>query len=487
MKNSTKLLVFLTLGSLLYTGCGKNKFPETDNEESEEHGGESSNNKNYTFSCNISWDGFTPSATFADTSDPSKTSEDISALFEQKHSRKVLSYPSSEQKGLKEHTVKYVLKADSSLSFSSSTTNEEFELEHVDINEEKVLNYLRATTLEETYQALVATKNESHDTSHYTLSIPTYGGEQTSLYLASDSNFETNVTKYLTETDSYTFDYLIPGQTYYWKAVSKTSGVEFDGGVFTVNEDNVRFGNFDRVGNMRDLGGWKTSENSQIKFNMIFRGRNPDSLDAKQKNAITEAFGFKTQIDLRADADGPINVRICPNVNYYYFNMSKIYNQIVDTELNEMANVCETPDEDNGKRLTYREIIGKFFTILSKPESYPVYFHCIHGADRTGTFAFLLEALLGLSLDDLYKEYELTSFNSKSGQRLRGKANAEGTSFALPLEDSNSGYGIQHLITVLNSETGDTLQCKVEHFLINKIGLTTETITSIRNLLIEQL
>lgn len=40
----------------------------------------------------------------------------------------------------------------------------------------------------------------------------------------------------------------------------------------------------------------------------------------------------------------------------------------------------------------------------------PVYFHCGIGADRTGTIAIMLEALLGVSQSDIDKDYELTNF-----------------------------------------------------------------------------
>lgn len=40
----------------------------------------------------------------------------------------------------------------------------------------------------------------------------------------------------------------------------------------------------------------------------------------------------------------------------------------------------------------------------------PVYFHCGIGADRTGTIAVMLEALLGVSQSDIDKDYELTNF-----------------------------------------------------------------------------
>ena len=43
----------------------------------------------------------------------------------------------------------------------------------------------------------------------------------------------------------------------------------------------------------------------------------------------------------------------------------------------------------------------------------PCYFHCAAGADRTGTIAFILEAVCGVSRSDIDKDFELTSFYSQ--------------------------------------------------------------------------
>jgi hypothetical protein len=39
-----------------------------------------------------------------------------------------------------------------------------------------------------------------------------------------------------------------------------------------------------------------------------------------------------------------------------------------------------------------------------------VYFHCKIGTDRTGTFAYFLEGLLGVSEEDRLQDYELSYF-----------------------------------------------------------------------------
>ena len=479
MKNSFEKLAIVF--AVLLTGCSKDT------------GGTTPREKTPDYRCTISWDGYTPSATFSDANHPSKTSEEIAPLFVEKISRRVLSYPHLEESGLREHSVSYSLKSDSTVSFTSSTTNEEFAHEYVDINQQEVLNYLRAETSQEQFLALKATIGSSHDTSSYTLQVPKYGEEQTMLYLASDQTFETDVKQYATDQGSYTFEYLVPSYTYYWKAVSKKSQTEFDGGVFTVNEDNILFSNYSVIGNMRDLGGWKTSENSRIKYNMIYRGRNPDSLTIKQIEALTEQYGFKTQFDLRCDSDRGIGVNICTGVNYYYTNTTRYYQQAFGAFLDKKAGRCVTPDADNDHRLTYAQLYYKLFHVLANEQSYPLYFHCIHGADRTGTLAILIEGLLGVSEEDIVKDYELTSFNSKSGFRHRGISNSDdathperGTDFVYPYKDRDSNNGYQGFINLIKQSNGATFKDKVATFLKAKIGLEDEVIESIRNILIEE-
>ena len=62
--------------------------------------------------------------------------------------------------------------------------------------------------------------------------------------------------------------------------------------------------------------------------------------------------------------------------------------------------------------LAIRSIIGWL------GEGRSVFFHCAGGADRTGSLAFLIEALLGVSESDLSKDYELTTFG-RVNTRLR--------------------------------------------------------------------
>ena len=50
------------------------------------------------------------------------------------------------------------------------------------------------------------------------------------------------------------------------------------------------------------------------------------------------------------------------------------------------------------------------FKVFCDEANYPIYFHCIGGADRTGSLAFILEAVLGVPEKEIELDYERTFY-----------------------------------------------------------------------------
>ena len=63
-----------------------------------------------------------------------------------------------------------------------------------------------------------------------------------------------------------------------------------------------------------------------------------------------------------------------------------------------------------------RQTFAKCFRIFLDRNNYPIDFHCIAGADRTGALALVLYGILGVSEADIRTDYALTSY-STSGIR----------------------------------------------------------------------
>ena len=57
-----------------------------------------------------------------------------------------------------------------------------------------------------------------------------------------------------------------------------------------------------------------------------------------------------------------------------------------------------------------REAMAENFRLFCKRENYPVYMHCIGGADRTGSLAYVLLGVLGVDRHDLEVDWESTFY-----------------------------------------------------------------------------
>ncbi|MGA2500929.1 MAG: tyrosine-protein phosphatase, partial [Tepidisphaeraceae bacterium] len=57
-----------------------------------------------------------------------------------------------------------------------------------------------------------------------------------------------------------------------------------------------------------------------------------------------------------------------------------------------------------------KDAFVKSFKIFCDEKNYPIVLHCIAGQDRTGSLAFILNGLLGVDEEDLYKDWEASGF-----------------------------------------------------------------------------
>ncbi len=132
------------------------------------------------------------------------------------------------------------------------------------------------------------------------------------------------------------------------------------------------------------------------------------------------------------------------------------------------------------------------FKLYTVEDNYPILFHCTSGADRTGTFAFLLEGMLGVALDDLYRDFELTCF-SMGGKRWRSNIERD--------EDGNYYFNDDGYVTVSDNyvaigllykglmqcySTGDgKLSSAIKNYLRTDVGLTDADFQAIEAIMLE--
>lgn len=168
-------------------------------------------------------------------------------------------------------------------------------------------------------------------------------------------------------------------------------------------------------------------------------------LTEEERLRLLREYGFKSDIDLRSDDEcyGMTGSPLGPDVKWWHISYSGYAGAFGDA----------------GKRINHN-----VFKVFTDAKNYPIVFHCIGGADRTGTVGMILEALLGVEEDELWKDYLTTGFVGVVSDRRHQQ------SFGGTLDS-------------LKKYPGTTLTEKAEAYMLD-IGLTKNEIAFIRDYLL---
>jgi protein tyrosine/serine phosphatase len=247
-------------------------------------------------------------------------------------------------------------------------------------------------------------------------------------------------------------DNLLPQKSYEYSITA--GGVKVGGGKFRVT-GNLRMIYAPSANNIRDLGGWATGDGRSTAYGHLFRGSALNGfVDATAEDLETlRKLGVGAEIDLRWKEDYDKD-QGC-GVSAFGFETGTTY---------YFAQANDYLASDLDKVETQQRLREEFLFILNNfREGRAVYFHCAWGADRTGMLAFLLEGLLGVTTDAIYKDYELTSF-SPAGNRLKS--------------------ALQERLDVIKALPGAKLRDRFEYYFLNKLGVTKEDLNYFREVML---
>ena len=274
------------------------------------------------------------------------------------------------------------------------------------------------------------------------------------------------------------------GAKYYWKVTSDiTCGkwahpracdcknrkpcVESSVGTFTTEDLAPRWIDIEgRVENMRDLGGRTTLDGRRVRQGLVYRGQglNDNSVDGVHKGRnrltvedvayLTKTLGIKTDLDLRSSME-TAGMRESPlgSAIRFVHRSSRAYDNVFT---------------DDGKK-----IMADNFRLFCDRANYPIYFHCIAGADRTGALGYTLNAVLGVSEYGCATDWESTFYPGIPGgnEKTDGKHvwNSE-----WHLINGFAAYGT----------SGDSLKRRAELYLLD-CGVTMAEIEKFRAIMLK--
>lgn len=203
------------------------------------------------------------------------------------------------------------------------------------------------------------------------------------------------------------------GRTYYWRVEGIHQAKKVLSKVSSFQTDSLppRLIHLSGVPNVRDLGGWTGLDGRKVRQGMIYRSSglnmpSPDRRDEKVEfpkkrpgearitkeggEYAREGLGWKVDLDLRSD----------PEVGSMKESPAGGSVRLVHHSSSNYASIFK----DSGV-----DAMVKNFRVFLDTTNYPVDFHCSAGADRAGSLAFILNGLLGVSLDDLTSDWEISA------------------------------------------------------------------------------
>ena len=387
---------------------------------------------------------------------------------------------------------------------------------NVKLVDDAVREYLSASDVSEQIAALPQVK-VSKDAGALPVKLAWNGNGSVkyTIYVADNENFD-NATSYVVsgftrELDIYN---LLPSTTYYWKVAGDRSDMS-DTSVFKTEDLSVRLIYAEGTSNIRDLGGWN-ADDSFVNYGKIYRGNQLNGYGNWGNNKLTENglktfkddLKIKTEIDLRTqdkdDANQTVNF-VDASLPYYKYTIGQYTDILEPSVWNALPHDGNTPvdsmeNKNDARRLAYatgnavrnenamRRSLKGIFEVLADERNYPVYIHCNAGADRTGTVAFLINGLLGVSEADLIRDYELTSFSSVSGLRYRSEIkNGNFTEIGVMKNDYDNFVAFGALMNAIKNNygaEGGTLSYAIENFLTDYVGVSHEDIESLKRIMI---
>ena len=213
------------------------------------------------------------------------------------------------------------------------------------------------------------------------------------------------------------------------------------------------------VPNFRDMGGRRVASGRRVRQGLAYRsaGLNDNAstngtpgrarLTGRWRRYIVDTLGIRTDIDLRSDRErfGMTGSPLGPSVRFVhdwnnYNDYSKVHRE--------------------GKEAT-----RKIFRLLMDRDSYPLVFHCIGGADRTGTVATLLHGVLGASDEDIWLDYQITAWYGS-------------------VNDARHMRWFSKFISTFDKFEGATLSQRICAY-FRSIGFTDADLDRIRSILLE--
>jgi protein-tyrosine phosphatase len=242
--------------------------------------------------------------------------------------------------------------------------------------------------------------------------------------------------------------------------------------------------------NFRDLGGYQTEDDRQVKRGLVFRSDHLSRLTAEDQQTLRH-LRFKVVCDFRTaleqqqhpdllPLDGAIRLLLLP-VQAGNFDPALAMDRLRSGErdwlsLDFFINLYRQYLDDFGPEW------GQVLRLIADPANLPLVFHCTGGKDRTGICATLLLMTLGVQEAGIFLDHDLS--NICNAERLQ----------PIYARYGDLGIGPEQVAPYLQAPM-EPLAAMLEHlhasygtidnYLLTKAGVDKTTLAALRSNLLE--
>ena len=246
--------------------------------------------------------------------------------------------------------------------------------------------------------------------------------------------------------------------------------------------------------NLRDLGGYPTTDGRRIKKGLLFRS---DELSKLTKHDLEILAGLKLKriYDLRNKGEqqkDPDKLPVGENIQivsvpfaFAELDESVMRKKIVRGKLNKGDTEKLMIESYETYVIDYRQQIALIVRDLAEPGELPALIHCVHGKDRTGLVIATILEVLGVPKDIIMQDYLLTNmFWESETSRLSTLAHI-GSLFRTPSSE------VRNLMVAKPEYLQDAGKevkqhyGSIDNYIREGLGLDDATIERLRNALLE--
>jgi protein-tyrosine phosphatase len=242
--------------------------------------------------------------------------------------------------------------------------------------------------------------------------------------------------------------------------------------------------------NLRDLGGYQTTDGRRIKWGQIFRSSNLGRLTDNGLGRL-KRLGIKLVCDFRTEAEALNLPNRFPDsaavgyvrlpIQHGEFEPTSVFDRIKRGDFEWISEEFMVQGYiDSVER--YPDVWAALFQLLADPRHRPLLFHCTGGKDRTGAAAALIMLALGVPTETVVSDYGLSDgYNADVRKAIYDHLQPLGVDIAkvepyFTAPESRIRALLEHVDARYGSAVG---------YLVKKAGVNEKTIAVLKDDLLE--